>query len=102
MHVIKAQDGIIYAKYETSGDELQKDEQEVSVEVFLLLDVPCTMDTGPDGEIIIQHVEPPVVEFTVKPTPAPEPPGPSLEDDMMTIIVDHEARLTAVETGVTL
>ncbi len=51
---------------------------------------------GEDGSITLTQLP--------EPTPAPEqePPGPSLEDDMMTMIVDHEARLTAVETGVTL
>ena len=34
--------------------------------------------------------------------PAPESQAPSLEEDMMTVLVDHEARLTAVEEGVTL
>ena len=51
---------------------------------------------GEDGSITLTQLP--------EPTPAPErePPGPSLEDDMMTMIVDHEARLAAVEEGVTL
>ena len=36
------------------------------------------------------------------PEPASAPHVPSLEEDMMTVLVDHEARLTAVEEGVTL
>lgn len=36
------------------------------------------------------------------PAPAATPAAPSLEEDMMTVLVDHEARLTAVEEGVTL
>ena len=51
---------------------------------------------GEDGSITLTQLP--------EPTPAPEqePPGPSLEEDMMEVLVDHEARLTAVETGVTL
>lgn len=51
---------------------------------------------GEDGSITLTQFPEPT------PAPAPEPPGPSLEDDMMTMIADHEARLTAVEEGVTL
>lgn len=36
------------------------------------------------------------------PAPLPTQVAPSLEEDMMTVLVDHEARLTAVEEGVTL
>lgn len=51
---------------------------------------------GEDGSITLTQLP------ATTPAPVPEPPGPSLEDDMMTMIVDHEARLTAVEEGVTL
>lgn len=51
---------------------------------------------GEDGGITLTQLPEPT------PAPEPEPLGPSLEDDMMTMIVDHEARLTAVEEGVTL
>ena len=51
---------------------------------------------GEDGSITLTQLP------ESAPAPEPESPGPSLEDDMMTMIVDHEARLTAVEEGVTL
>lgn len=51
---------------------------------------------GEDGSITLTQLP------ATTPAPAPEPPGPSLEEDMMEVLVEHEARLTAVETGVTL
>lgn len=54
---------------------------------------------GEDGSITLTQLP----ETTPAPAPEPPgPPGPSLEDDIMEVLVDHEARLTAVEEGVTL
>lgn len=51
---------------------------------------------GEDGSITLTQLPEPA------PAPEPVPQAPSLEEDMMTVLADHEARLTAVEEGVTL
>ena len=95
MYIIKAQGEVIYAKYEVSRTNIAEGEQEVTKEIFEAIDVPCTLSFGADGTITSVPAEPPVIEGVFG--PELEPPCPSLEEDMMTMIVDHEARLAAME-----
>lgn len=40
-------------------------------------------------------------EYVHDPEPKPDPPEPTAEEDTLTMIVDHEYRLTLLELGVT-
>lgn len=51
---------------------------------------------GADGSVTLTQLP------ESAPAPRPVPQAPSLEEDMMTVLADHEARLTAVEEGVAL
>ena len=69
--------------------------------------VPDNMETPnfPFGEVVVEEVDgiPTVTKWTpgIVPEPIPEPePEPTAQDDIDSMLVDHEYRLTLLELGV--
>ena len=50
MYIIRKQDGVVYAKYETARTEPREDEEEIDRDLFDALEVPCAYAPRADGE----------------------------------------------------
>lgn len=59
------------------------------------------VDSFPDGDVTEYRYENGEFIHDPLPTPEPQPTEPTAEEDALSMIVDHEYRLTLLELGVT-
>lgn len=59
------------------------------------------VDSFPDGDVTEYRYENGEFIHEPQPTPEPQPTEPTAEEDALSMIVDHEYRLTLLELGVT-
>lgn len=65
------------------------------------MEYDIVVESFPDGDVSEYRYENGEFIHDPEPTPEPQPTEPTAEEDTLSMIVDHEYRLTLLELGVT-